>query len=60
MDKREIDHLRGELAARLNAHPSQLWSPELLVVLIAVFDLEFPDDGGDGGPKLPRTFRIVR
>jgi hypothetical protein len=35
----DIEHLRCELLARIDAHPFDDWSPALLRALIAVFDL---------------------
>ena len=35
----DIEHLRGALLDRVDAHPFDDWSPALLRALIAVFDL---------------------
>jgi hypothetical protein len=34
-----IEYLRGEVLARIDAHPLDDWSPALLRAMIAVFDL---------------------
>jgi len=46
-----IEHLRGELFDRMDAHPFEDWSPALLRALIAVFDLNGVT------PTIPRSFR---
>lgn len=57
-DGDELDELRRQLLARFDAHPVKEWSPRLIRLMIAAFDLNGiggdvpPEPINDGRPRL--------